>query len=81
MDECPFKDILGSSRMGVHSTRIPVLDIALADTLMTIVAAFFIQKFMYPNTPYMTVLILFAILGEILHVVFCVDTRVVQFFK
>ena len=58
-----------------------MLDIALADTLMTIVAAFFIQKFMYPNTPYMTVLILFAILGEILHVVFCVDTRVVQFFK
>ena len=32
MDECPFKDILGSPRMGVHSMRIPVLDISLVDT-------------------------------------------------
>lgn len=81
MDTCPFKDIFGTPGEGVHSTRIPVLDIALVDTVATIVTAFLIQKVFYPDTPYLTVLILFTILGEILHYLFCVNTKVTSYLE
>jgi hypothetical protein len=79
MDGCPYKYLFGTPGEGAHSVRIPILDIAVVDTLATIVTAFLIQKVFYPDTPYFTVLILFTILGEILHVLFCVRTRVTTF--
>ena len=73
---CPFSNLFGTPRTGVHSIRIPVLDIALFDTVLTFVAAWFLQKAFFHETSYLTVLLIFAILGEILHVLFCVKTRV-----
>jgi hypothetical protein len=78
MASCPFKDIFGTPGEGVHATRIPVLDIALVDTVATVIAAFLIQKLFYPQTPYLTVLILFTLLGEVLHYLFCVDTKLLR---
>jgi hypothetical protein len=74
---CPFRNLFGAPRTGVHSIRIPVLDIALVDTVLTFIVAWILQKAFFQNTPYLTVLLIFAILGEILHVLFCVKTRLV----
>jgi hypothetical protein len=73
---CPFKDILGKPGEGIHSARIG--GIALFDTLATIVGAYFIQKKWYPETPYWKVLLIFFIIGEILHILFCVKTPIVR---
>jgi hypothetical protein len=67
---CPFKDIFGKPGTGVHSTRIA--NFAVADTLMTIIGAFLISK--YFQKPFLITLLLFFLLGELLHWVFCVDT-------
>ena len=72
---CPFKDILGKPREGSHSMRIPVIDISLADTALTFIGAYFIQK-LFPSYSYFQVLIAFFILGEILHILFCVKSQV-----
>ena len=40
MAKCPYSDIFGAPGTGVHRWRIPILDIALVDTLMTILLAF-----------------------------------------
>jgi hypothetical protein len=69
---CPFKDILGRPGEGIHSARIG--GVALFDTLATIIGAYFIQKKFYPETSYLKVLLIFFIIGELLHVLFCVRT-------
>lgn len=69
---CPFKDILGRPGEGIHSARIG--GIALFDTLATFIGAYFIQKKFYPETSYLKVLLIFFIIGELLHVIFCVRT-------
>lgn len=73
---CPFKNILGKPREGIHAMRIPIIDVALVDTVMTIIGAWFIQQLFFHSTPYWKVLLLFFILGEIMHVLFCVKTRI-----
>ena len=73
---CPFSDLFGNPREGVHSVRIPVLDIAFVDTALTFIVAWFLQKTFFRETPYITVLVLFALLGEFLHIIFCVKTPV-----
>jgi hypothetical protein len=71
---CPFKDILGKPGTGVHSVRI--FGLALFDILLTIIGAWFIRKRLYPKTPYYKVLFWFFVLGELLHVLFCVKTTI-----
>lgn len=73
---CEYKDILGVPRQGVHKYRIPILDIALVDTVLTFIGAWFIHKWLFPTTSYWIVLILFFILGELLHMLFCVRTPI-----
>ena len=67
---CPFKDIFGKPGTGVHSIRIA--NFAVVDTLMTIIGAFLISK--YFRKPFLITLLLFFLLGELLHWVFCADT-------
>ena len=72
MTDCPFKYLFGRPRTGVHSTRIPVLDWALADTLMTVVLAWILARWL--RKPFLFVFILTFLVGEFSHVIFCVDT-------
>ena len=72
MESCPFKYLFGRPRTGVHSMRIPVLDWAVADTIMTIILAWFLAKWL--RRPFLLVLLLTFLVGEISHVKFCVDT-------
>jgi len=74
---CNFSDICGKPRTGVHSFRI--FDIAIIDFLMTIVGGLIIAKYMKWNI-LKTIMLLF-IIGHILHILFCVDTKFVNILK
>jgi hypothetical protein len=70
---CQYKDILGKPRKGIHSYRI--FNIAIVDVLLTIIGAYVIYLF-FPKINYFVILILFFILGIILHKIFCVRTTI-----
>jgi hypothetical protein len=71
---CPFKDIFGKPGTGVHSLRGPG-NIAVVDTTLTIIGAFLLSK--YFKTPFLITLLLFFLIGELLHWIFCVDSTVI----
>jgi hypothetical protein len=70
---CQYRDILGVPREGVHSYRIPVVDMATFDVVGTIILAFIFAKVFKRN--FFLVLLLLYILAECLHYLFCVPTR------
>ena len=69
---CKYKDILGEPGKGVHSYRI--MNIAIVDVLLTILVAFLISYFFKFNFWY--TLIIFFLLGIVLHRLFCVRTTI-----
>ena len=71
-----YKDILGVPREGIHSIR--VYDFAIVDFVMTFVGACIIAYFFKINV-FLVFLYLF-ILGEYLHLLFCVDTKFLSIF-
>lgn len=70
---CQYKDIFGKVGKGIHSYRF--FNIAIADVLLTIFAAFIIHLFI-PKFKFSVILILLFILGIILHRIFCVRTTI-----
>lgn len=72
MSLCKYKNILGIPGKGIHSYRL--FGVAIADVIMTIVAAFLISYFF--KYSFLTTLITLFILGIILHRVFCVRTTI-----
>jgi hypothetical protein len=66
-----YKDILGVPREGIHDIR--VYDFAIVDFVMTFIGACIIAYFFKMNV-FFVFLYLF-ILGEYLHILFCVDTK------
>jgi hypothetical protein len=71
-----YKDILGVPREGIHSYR--VYDLAIADFIMTFIGSCIIAYFFKMNV-FLVFLYLF-ILGEYLHILFCVDTKFLSIF-
>lgn len=74
---CKYKDIFGKPGEGVHSIRL--FDIALVDLGLTILGAYYIAKYFKWNV-YWTILGL-LIIGEIFHVIFCVETTFIKAIK
>ena len=75
MNLCPYKDALGKPGVGVHSYRI--LNLAIADIIMTLIASWIISytfKF-----PFLWVTVFLFALGIFLHRIFCVRTTVDKF--
>ena len=72
MNLCKYSSILGVPGKGIHSYRI--FNIAIADVIMTLVAAFIIS-YLFKNSFIYSSIILF-VLGIILHRLFCVKTTV-----
>lgn len=64
---CPYKDILGKSKEGVHSHR--TLGFATFDTLLTVLLAVVISR-----KDFVRVFIGLMLLSIILHRLFCVDS-------
>ena len=71
-----YKDILGVPREGIHATRL--YDFAIVDFFMTFIGACIIAYFFKMNV-FFVFLYLF-ILGEYLHILFCVDTKFLSIF-
>lgn len=76
MSLCKYKDIFGKPNEGVHSYRI--FNIAIIDTVLTIILGYFIAKYYKLNLLY--VLVGLFILATIIHKIFCVKTTLTNFF-
>ena len=74
---CKYKNLFGELGTGVHSYRF--YNIAILDVVITFVVAYLLNIFIFPNIAYSKVVILFFILGIILHRFFCVKTTVDKF--
>ena len=73
---CEYKNALGKVGEGIHSFRI--FNIAVADVVMTILAAYIIHLFI-PNYKFIYILLFLFLLGIISHRIFCVKTTVDKF--
>ena len=72
---CPYATLLGKRGEGVHSSRF--MGFALNDILATIVVAF-LTSWIY-NISFLYSFTGWFILGEVLHFLFGVDTRFLEF--
>ncbi len=77
MSFCKYKDALGKPREGAHESRIPVLDVATNDVVMTIIVGISIAIIFGFNAGN-TVIVLF-LMGILAHRLFCVRTTVDKF--
>jgi hypothetical protein len=68
--KCPFANLLGIPGQGVHSVRIG--GYAIIDIILTIIAAYFTSR--SGKIPFVLAFLTWFILGEILHVLFGVQT-------
>jgi len=71
---CPYSELLGKRGEGVHAKRF--YGFALNDTLMTIAAAILTSIIFNVHIGYS--LTGWFIIGEVLHVIFGVDTRFLE---
>lgn len=69
---CQYKHVFGVEKQGVHSYRI--LDIAIVDVVLTIVAAWMASMFFQIH--FAIVFLLLMLLGVLLHRLFCVNTTI-----
>ena len=76
MSFCKYKDIFGKPKEGPHSYRI--FNIAIVDTVLTIVLGYFISKIFKLKLLY--VLVFLFILAIIIHKMFCVETTLTKLF-
>ena len=72
MDLCKYKDLFGKLGTGIHSYRI--FNIAYLDVLVTVITAYILSKLF--KTPFLYTLIVFFIVGIIIHRLLCVRTTV-----
>lgn len=77
-----FKDLFGKPRTGIHSIRVPVIDIALIDIGFTIIISVLIAKFTFTKISFeykfVIVLLMMIFLSILFHVLFCVDTTLIR---
>ena len=76
MSLCKYKDIFGKVGEGAHSLRL--FNIAVVDTLLTLVAAYIIN--LYLKTNFLVVFIVLIIFSIIIHRIFCVETTLTKMF-
>lgn len=73
MSLCKYKDMFGSPRTGAHHLRVPIIDIAAVDFVLTLAVAYMIS-FKY-GTRFTTTFFTLILLGVIMHAIFCVETK------
>ena len=76
MSLCKYKNLFGEVGKGVHSYRI--FNIAVVDTVLTILGAYIIYLF-FPKYNFYYILLFLFILGIALHRLFCVRTTIDKF--
>ena len=76
MSLCKYKNLFGEVGKGAHSYRI--FNIAIVDTVLTILGAYIIYLF-FPKYNFFYILLFLFILGIFLHHLFCVRTTIDKF--
>jgi hypothetical protein len=77
MDFCDYKNIFGESNKDSHAYRIPVINLALIDVLMTVIIGYSIST--YFSYSFITVMLILIIIAILAHRLFCVRTTVDKF--
>ena len=75
---CKYKDLFGKPDTGVHKFRI--FNIAIVDTLLTLLLAWALQKWIWPDCNLWLLFALLIILSVFVHRLFCVPTTLTKFF-
>ncbi len=71
---CHYKDILGKPSQGIHKIRI--YNISVFDTLLTILLAYFVKKYIFNESNFYLILFFCFLLGIVVHRFFCVRTTI-----
>ena len=77
MNLCEYKDIFGKPNEGLHSYRIPIINVAFVDVLLTVLVGYAISY--YFKYSFEIILICLFILAIVLHRLFCVRTTIDKF--
>lgn len=72
---CTYKDIFGKPNEGAHAIRIPLVNIALVDTVTTIILAYVLYILLDGRYYFISILVFLILMGIIFHFTFCVNTR------
>lgn len=80
---CQYRDALGKVGEGAHSYRI--FDVAIVDVVLTMLLAlatqFFLRSMFGVNVPFWLILLVWLIVGEVLHYLFCVETTFIKLMR
>lgn len=77
MSFCKYKNMFGEPNKESHMYRIPLINLAFVDVLITIIAGYAISK--YFEYSILSVMIVLILLSIIAHRIFCVRTTVDKF--
>ena len=76
MNLCKYRDSFGKVGTGVHSLRL--FNIAIVDTLLTLVLAYIINSYLKSNL--LIIFFLLLVLSIAIHKAFCVQTTLTKMF-
>ena len=71
---CQYKDVLGKPREGFHRYRF--FGVALVDLSLTVIVALLLSWLF--NRSLISTLVYFFLIGQLLHILFCVNTSFVN---
>lgn len=71
-----YKDILGKPREDIHKIRIPIIDWALVDVLLTFLLIYILYLFGFKNIILLVIIVFFF--GQLLHYIFGVQTAFIK---
>jgi hypothetical protein len=77
MSLCKYKDIFGKLNAGLHAYRIPIVNLAFVDILLTVLIGYALSY--YFKYSFSIVLVCLFILAIIIHRLFCVRTTIDKF--
>lgn len=69
---CKYKDLFGKPNEDSHSYRIPIINLASIDVILTIIGGYAISY--YFEYSFWIVLVILVIMSIIIHRIFCVNT-------
>lgn len=75
---CQYSDVFGKPREGLHLFRIPYVDLALVDVVLTVIGVRMIQKIFFRRYNYFILLFITFMLSLLLHWMFCVRTQLLS---
>lgn len=76
MSLCKYRDIFGKVGTGVHSLRL--FNIAIVDTLLTLVLAYIINSYLKSNL--LIIFFILLVISIFIHKAFCVETTLTKMF-